>query len=169
MQHHCLLEVGQQQGQQVLVALVERRVVLATRNADAALRAIAGVDVGSEDVEHIHRLQEVLVELRVQPVAIRDEFGQGDHLAVGQPDEGVEAVEVLIVGVRHLRGRTGRGNAQAIHVLAGRAQDEGGVLGGEAFLQFIQEGRPGNVLQRSLIEVTKHPAELIEREGMCHV
>ncbi|MOA08392.1 hypothetical protein D3C78_1281520 [compost metagenome] len=169
MQDHRLLEVGQQQGEQVLVALVERWRVLATGDADTALGAIAGVDIRTEDMKHVHRLQEALVELRVLPVAVRHEFGQCDHLAIGQAYEGVEAVEMLVIGVRDLHGGADRGNAQTIHCLAGRTEDEGCVLGLKAVLQLIQEGCPGNVLQRPLIEVAEHSAELVERKYLCHV
>ncbi|MCY1297653.1 hypothetical protein D9M70_471040 [compost metagenome] len=169
VQHHGLLEMGRQQGQQVLVVLVEGGIVFAARDADAALRTVAGVDVRTQDVEHVYRFEKVLVELRIQPVTIRNELGQGDHLAVGQPDEGVQAVEVLVIGRRDLGGRAFGADAQSIHMLAGWPQDEGGVLGCEDFFQLIEERRPGDVLQRSLIEVAKHPAELVERESVCHV
>ncbi|MNH45081.1 hypothetical protein D3C79_1074330 [compost metagenome] len=54
-------------------------------------------------------------------------------------------------------------------MLARRAQDEGDVLALQVPVQLIEEGGPGDVFQRPLIEVAEHPAELVEREGMCHV
>ncbi|MNN38742.1 hypothetical protein D3C81_1527500 [compost metagenome] len=154
---------------QRLVILGELRVFLPAADTDAALGAIAGTDVGAEDMEDSHRLQETLEKLRFLPLLARKELAVGDHLAVGQADEGVEGEEVLVVGRGDFRGAARGIDHQAFGVLARRAQDEGDVLALQVPVQLIEEGGPGDVFQRPLIEVAEHPAELVEREGMSHV
>ncbi|MCY1177002.1 hypothetical protein D9M73_172920 [compost metagenome] len=70
-----------------LFFVAERLVVTPAADANAALGAVDGVDVGTEDVEHVHRFKEVLVELGILPVVVGDELGEGHHLAVGQVDK----------------------------------------------------------------------------------
>ncbi|MCY1440025.1 hypothetical protein D9M71_562820 [compost metagenome] len=158
----------QEQGQQVLVGLVEGRIVAPAADANAALGAVRSVDVGAEHMEHVGRLHEALVEVRVQPLVHGDELGERDHLAVGQVDEGIEAIEMLVIGAGDLlRGPRG-GDAQAVHMLARRAQDEGGVLGGQQVLELVQEGVPGHGFQGTLIEMPEHVAEAFQREQSSH-
>ncbi|MNZ92638.1 hypothetical protein D3C78_1116700 [compost metagenome] len=160
MQNHRALQMRQEQGQQVLVDLTEGRIAAPATDADAALGAVRGVDVGAEHMEHVGRLHEALVEVRVQPIVHGDELGERDHLAVRQVDEGIQTIEVLVVGTGDLlRGPRG-GNAQAVHMLTRRTQNEGGVLGGQQVLEAVQKGIPGHGLQRPLVERPKHVAEM---------
>ncbi|MNC47960.1 hypothetical protein D3C75_970510 [compost metagenome] len=98
VQDDCTFKVRQERGKKLLVLLIEWPAGAIAGDADPAFGAKAGVDVGSKDMEHIHRFQEPLVKLGFQPVLLGNEFGADDDLAIGQVGEGVEGVEVLIVG-----------------------------------------------------------------------
>ncbi|MOA18860.1 hypothetical protein D3C78_1392030 [compost metagenome] len=156
-------------GEEGLVLVDEAGRLDATAHADAAEGAVAGGDVGAEDVEHADRFEEVLVELRVQPVLLGDEFLQGDHLAVGQVDEGVEVEIVLVVGGHHLRRAFIGVDHQAVELVARRTQDESDVLAIKAVAEFDEEGLPRCGLQGALVEVAQHRAEPVERESLCHL
>ncbi|MNN42389.1 hypothetical protein D3C81_1565650 [compost metagenome] len=120
-------------------------------------------------MEHVHRFEEVLVELRVQPLLPGHELLQGDHLAAGQVDERIEAEIVLAVGRHHFR-RTAVGvDHQPFVLVARRTQDEGDVLAVQALAEFVEERLPRCGFQGALVEIAQHRAEPIERERLCHL
>ncbi|MNR52421.1 hypothetical protein D3C85_1722670 [compost metagenome] len=74
-----------------------------------------------------------------------------------------------VVGRCDLGGAACGVDHQAFGLLARWPQDEGDVFALQVLLQLVEKASPGGVFQWPLIEVAEHPAELVEREFMCHV
>ncbi|MCY1186767.1 hypothetical protein D9M73_276750 [compost metagenome] len=106
MQDQGAFQVRQECAQQVFVLPIERAAGVIARNANPTPGAEFSVDVGPENMEYVHRLQEVPVKLALPPFLFANELGAHDDLAIRQVDEGVDGVEILIVGVSHRRRGT---------------------------------------------------------------
>ncbi|MNP51607.1 hypothetical protein D3C76_1459450 [compost metagenome] len=110
-------------------------------------------------MEHVHRLEKILVELRLQQLVVGNVAGEGHHFTVGQVDEWVEGKEMLVIGGGGFARTAGGVDHQAVDVGAGRAQDEGDVFAVQLQVELVEEGDPGNVLHWPLVEVTEQVAE----------
>ncbi|MNE67476.1 hypothetical protein D3C80_1630860 [compost metagenome] len=148
-----MLQVRDELLQQGLLIIAEGFVVATAADADAALGAVAGVDVGAEDMEHVLWFEEILIELGIQPIVIGDELGQGDDLTVGQIDKGVEGEEVLAVGGCGFGRGTRSVDHQANVVLTRWPQDESDEPALQMHIELVEKRRPRDALQRPSIEV----------------
>ena len=165
MQLDRALEVRQQHADQSLVFRVELRRVAGAGHAKAAFDAVARVDIRTQQMTDIERLQVFLIHRALEPLRA-DQFLGGDDFAFRQPHERVEREEVGFVGPHALRG----GAAGVDHhtgFFGGRwPQNQRDMGGAEAFPQQCDGAVPGRGFGGAVVDGADQFVEVDEILGI---